>query len=235
MKIHCLRHTELAVSDYLPKWAAHHGHSWECTLVPSAERLPQLSDLDCLIVLGGPMSVWDEEAHPWLRGEKRYLEKVMESGKPLLGICLGAQLLAEVLGARTYTGSHQEIGWFPVETTPESRDTWLGDVFPPRFVTYLWHGDTYDLPNGAVHIARSAAFENQGFIWNYTMALQFHLEVRPAWVRSIATRDANVLVPAPYIQSVEKILGQPESLYRANNTLMDTLLQRWFNSVPHRN
>jgi GMP synthase-like glutamine amidotransferase len=102
-------------------------------------------------------------------------------------------------------------------------------------VTYLWHGDTYDLPNGAVHIARSAAFENQGFIWNYTMALQFHLEVRPAWVRSIATRDANVLVPAPYIQSVEKILGQPESLYRANNTLMDTLLQRWFNSVPHRN
>ncbi len=231
MKIHCFRHTELAVSDYLPTWAANHGHSWECTLVPSAKRLPRLSDLDCLIVLGGPMSVWHEDMHPWLRVEKQYLEKVITAGKLLLGICLGAQLLADVLGARTYTGLHQEIGWFPVETTTESRNTWLGNVLPSSFVTYLWHGDTYDLPNGAVHIARSAAFENQGFIWNHTMALQFHLEVRPAWVRLLAARDAHVLVPAPYIQSADKILGQPERLYRDNNTLMDALLQRWFDSV----
>ncbi len=173
------------------------------------------------------MSAWQEQRYPWLAREKRYLARFIAGGKPVLGICLGAQLLADVLGARTYQGPHKEIGWFELESARESLDTRIGAALPPRFVTYLWHADTYDLPQGAVRLARSAAFENQGFFWNNVLALQFHLEVRPDWVEMLARRDAHELVPARYVQSAATILGQPESLFRENNALMDVLLQRW--------
>jgi len=231
MKIHCLQHTQNPGRTHLPDWAAHHGHSWECTLVPSARELAHLVDADCLVVLGGPMSAWEEQRHPWLRDEKRIIEQVVEAGKPVLGICLGAQILADVLGARTYKGAHKEIGWFTAEATPESRRTWVGDALPPRFETFFWHGDTYDTPDGAVRIARSSAFEDQGFIWKQTLALQFHLEVNPDWVRMLANRDARELVAAPYTQTAETVLGKPESLYRSNNAIMEALLQRWLRSV----
>jgi len=216
---------------YLPEWARHNGHAWDSTLVPAAESLPAPSDFDVLVVLGGPMSAWEVDRYPWLMAEKSYLETVVAAGKPVLGICLGAQLLAGVLGARTYGGPHKEIGWFPVETTPEGRGSWPGAALPERFVSYLWHGDTYDLPDGAVRIARSAAFENQGFLWNQVLALQFHLEVRPEWVRMLAERDARELVPKEFVQSAETILAQPESLYRENNRIMDGLLHGWLDAV----
>jgi len=231
MKIHCLQHTENPGRTYLPEWAARHGHSWECTLVPSAGELSHLADADCVVVLGGPMSAWDEQRNPWLRNEKRFIEQAVVAGQPVLGICLGAQILADVLGARTYKGAYKEIGWFEAEATPESRTTWVGDALPARFETFFWHEDTYDLPDGAVHIARSGAFENQGFIWKHTLALQFHLEVNPDWVRMLANRDAQELVAASYTQTAETVLGKPGSLYRRNNAIMDALLQHWLRSV----
>jgi GMP synthase-like glutamine amidotransferase len=173
------------------------------------------------------MSAWEERRHPWLNKEKRFLEAFIAGGKPLLGVCLGAQILAEVLGSRAYAGPHKEIGWFVVTSTPEGRETWLSDTLPDHFETFLWHGDTFDLPEGAVRLGRSAAFENQGFVWNQTLALQFHLEVHPDWVQMLAKRDAEQLVRGPYIQTAEAIVGKPASLYRANNALMDSLLERW--------
>ncbi len=227
MRIHCLLQTEEPACGFFPEWAVGHGHVWECTVVPRADELPKASELDCLVVLGGPMSVWQDQRYPWLSKQKRYLEKLIAAGKPVLGICLGAQLVADVLGARAYRGRHNEVGWFTVESTPESRDTWLGNTVPSRFETFLWHTDTYDLPEGAVRIARSRGFENQGFIWNQVLALQFHLEVTPAWVRMLVNRDAEQLVEAPFSQSAETVLGRPESVYRDSNTLMGLVLQRW--------
>ncbi len=173
------------------------------------------------------MSVWHETRYPWLTREKKYLEKMIAAGTPVLGICLGAQLLAEVLGGRAYRGPYNEIGWFALESTLESRDTWLGDTLPGRFETFLWHTDTYDLPDNAVQLARSEAFENQGFLWNRVLALQFHLEVTPAWVQMLVQRDAAQLVEDRFAQSAETVLGQPESLYRNSNALMDVILQQW--------
>ena len=231
MRIHCLQHTESKARTYLPAWAARHGHAWQCTIVPRAHRLPALSDLDCLVVMGGPMRVSDDTRHAWLAEEKRFLEQVIDAGRPLLGICLGAQLLAEVLGARVYPGRHKEIGWFPVDTTSDSRESWVGDVLPPSFETFLWHGDTFEIPAGATHIARSAAFENQGFIWNRTLALQFHLEVSPDWVAMLAERDGHELQAADYVQPAEAILGRPGDLYRHNNSLMQRLLNTWLEGL----
>ena len=207
MRIHCLLQTEEPACEFFAGWAAKHGHQWECTAVPRAHQLPPRSSLDYLVVLGGPMSVWQEARFPWLRTEKAYLENLIAAGTPVLGICLGAQLIADVLGARTYRGPHSEVGWFTVESTPESRDTWLGDTLPRRFETFLWHTDTYELPEGAVRIAHSRAYENQGFLWKRVLALQFHLEVTPAWVRMLANRDAELA----------EILMRRHILYTRNN------------------
>jgi GMP synthase (glutamine-hydrolysing) len=189
--------------------------------------LPQPRDVDCLVVLGGPMSAWDDDKYPWLSDEKRLLGAFVEVEKPVLGICLGAQLLAGVLGARTYAGPHPEIGWFPVRATAHAREHPVGAILPERFETFLWHGDTFDLPDGALGIAGSAAYANQAFVWNRVLALQFHLEVRPDWVRRLVERDAGQLVEADFVQSAESVLGKPEAVYRANNDLMDGLLDCW--------
>jgi GMP synthase-like glutamine amidotransferase len=226
MKIHCLQHTANHGHTYLPEWAASHGHQWVSSIVPET-GLPDPAQVDCLVVLGGPMSAWDEATHPWLRREKRFLQDFVAGGKPLLGVCLGAQLLAEVLGARTFPGRHKEIGWFRAEAPPESRRTWLGAVLPERFETFFWHGDSFEIPPGAVRIASSQAFPNQGFVYRQVLALQFHLEVKPEWVRFLARRDAHELIGQGFVQDAETVLGKPEALYRENNRLLDRLLQRW--------
>ena len=231
MRIHCLQHTENPGHTHLEDWAARHGHSWHGTILPLDGKLPPVAGLDCLVVVGGPMSVWEERHYPWLGREKRFIEACIAADKPVLGICLGAQLLANALGADVYEGPHKEIGWFDVEANREGCPDWIEKTLPARFETFLWHGDTFDLPRDAVRIARSAAFENQGFVWNRTMALQFHLEVRPDWVEMLAKRDAHELVEAPYVQSAQTVLGKPESLYRRNNVLMDGLLRHWLDSV----
>lgn len=231
MKIHCLLHTENPGHTFFPEWAALHDHAWQSTVVPAVPVLPSPQDTDCVIVLGGPMSAWEDQRYPWLRQEKQFVEAFIETGKPLLGVCLGAQILADVLGARTYPGPHKEIGWHSAEAAPEGRETWVGDLLPDRFETFFWHGDTFELPDGAVRIAGSAAFRNQGFVWNQVLALQFHLEVKPEWVQMLVRRDAQELRPAAYVQSAETVLSKPGTLYRQNNLLMSRLLNHWLTSV----
>ena len=231
MKIHCLLHTENPGHTFFPEWAALHGHSWASSVVPLVPELPSPQEVDCLIVLGGPMSAWEDQRFPWLTTEKRFIEAFIDTGKPLLGVCLGAQILADVLGARTYPGPHKEIGWHSAEAAPEGRQTWVGGLLPARFETFFWHGDTFELPGCAVRIAGSAAFRNQGFVCNQVLALQFHLEVKPGWVQMLVQRDAQELRAAPYVQTAEAVLGKPEALYRANNLLMTRLLNRWLGSV----
>ena len=227
LRIHCLLHSDLGGEIHLPDWAASRGHEWTTTLVPQTQVFPQPEDVDCLVILGGPMSAWDDDKYPWLVIEKRLLRTFVDAEKPVLGICLGAQLLAGVLGARTYSGPCPEIGWFSVTASERAHEHPVGALLPERFETFLWHGDTFDLPDGALGIAGSTAFANQAFIWNRVLALQFHLEVRPDWVGRLVQRDAAQLVEADHVQSAAAVLGQAERLYRANNALMDRLLDRW--------
>ena len=148
-------------------------------------RLPKVDDLDLLIVMGGPMSVHDEAALPWLKAEKRLIRKALDAGKRVLGICLGGQLLAQVLGAEVRKGE-AEIGWWPMEKRVEADRSPLGRMLPQRLLAMHWHGETFDLPPGAIPLYGSAACANQGFVWEErAIALQCHLESTPESIEAM--------------------------------------------------
>jgi GMP synthase-like glutamine amidotransferase len=139
--------------------------------------------MDALIIMGGPMNVDETHRYPFLAAEVDLITEVVSSGRPVLGICLGAQLLAKALGARVYPNSVREVGWHPIELLPEAREDRLFSRSPRKVDVLHWHGDTFDLPMGAVHLARSERCVNQAFRWGaVAWGLQFHLEVTPAMV-----------------------------------------------------
>ena len=224
MRAHYLQHVPFEGLGSIEPWLR--GAGYEITSSPlfrSAE-LPELEMVDLLIVMGGPMSVNDEDEFPWLIAEKRFVRCAIEAGKPVLGICLGAQLIASSLGARVYRNRCKEIGWFPVQGVPRPG---LSSTFPfpPTMEVFHWHGDTYDLPPGAVLLARSEGCPNQAFqIGSRVIGLQFHLETTPESARAIVSHFRAELSPAKYVQSEATILEAAPEKYQAINDLMAEML-----------
>ena len=164
------------------------------------ELVPDWRVFDAIVAMGGPMSVNDEAELPWLADEKRAIGEAVRGGKPYWGVCLGVQLLAASLGASVYPGPHPEVGLLPVDLTDEGR---ADPVFGPvqrDLVTLQWHGDTFDLPAGAVRLASSPAYANQAFRFERAYGVQFHLEVSAEMAREWAE------VPE-YVASLEGTLG----------------------------
>lgn len=226
MRIACLKHVPYEGPAYFPEWAARSGYVLDEFLVPDV-GLPAVSQHERVIVIGGPMSVWETERYPWLREEKRFLAHVYDAGIPILGICLGAQLLAEHLGARVAPGPAKEIGWHMLSANPAAQSTWLGEALPEAFVSFLWHGDFFDLPPGAVPVAASEAHPIQAFVHGASLGLQFHLEVTASWARRLIERDAHELVDGPFIQSAAEIESAPDTHYDRNHRLLDRVMDRW--------
>jgi GMP synthase-like glutamine amidotransferase len=169
-------------------WLRGRGHSLSYTHFHAGSLPPETgAPADWLIVMGGPMGVHDEADLPWLKAEKRAIRAALDRGAAVLGICLGAQLMADALGAAVGRNAHKEIGWHPVELSPEAKSTWLGEIFPAAFTPFHWHGDTFAIPAAAVPLGSSAACRNQGFLWNdRALALQFHPEVTPESLAALA-------------------------------------------------
>jgi GMP synthase (glutamine-hydrolysing) len=164
------------------------------------EPLPDWRDFDAIVAMGGPMSVNDEADQPWLTTEKRLIDEAVRAGTPYWGVCLGVQLLASSLGARVYPGPEPEVGLLPVSMTGEARSDPVFGEAPHELVTLQWHGDTFDLPDGAVRLASSPTYENQAFRFELAYGVQFHLEVSVDMAREWAD------VPA-YAASLERTLG----------------------------
>jgi GMP synthase-like glutamine amidotransferase len=185
--------------------------------------LPKPDEIDLLIVMGGPMSVNDEDEFPWLAQEKQFIQDIIKSGKSVLGICLGAQLIASALGAKVYRNTRKEIGWFPIRGIPSSDKATFN--FPPSVEVFHWHGETFDLPSGAIRLARSEGCENQAFLFGRSViGLQFHLETTPDSARELVKNCRNELLPAEYVQTEAEILSAAPEKYRSINDLMDKVL-----------
>jgi GMP synthase-like glutamine amidotransferase len=168
------------------------------------------------------MSVNDEAEWPWLPAEKRLIREAIGAGTPVLGVCLGAQLIANALGARVYRNAVKEIGWHPIQAVTPSSPAFR---FPAERTVFHWHGETFDLPEGAVHLAKSRAAENQAFqVGRRAIGLQFHLETTPAAAEALLEHCRHELTPGPYVQSEGEIRSTPCSWYQEINRLMSEVL-----------
>ncbi len=193
------------------------------------EELPDWRAYGGIVAMGGPMGAYDEAIHPWLAGEKRLIAEAARAGKPYWGICLGAQLLAAGLGARVAPGSAPEIGVLPVELTAQARRDPVFSAAPLRFAAFHWHGDTYELPPGAVRLAGSEQYEQQAFVFRRAYALQFHLEVTAALVADWGEIPAYAasLECLPGGDPLGSLLEQVKAAERAARALARKLFRQW--------
>jgi GMP synthase-like glutamine amidotransferase len=208
MRIHCLQHVLFENPGTIMEWAAENGHTISFTyLFESPIKWPILHAVDALIILGGSMNTDEHEKYPWLIGEKILIREAIKTGKKVLGICLGAQLIAAALGSKVYPCTENEIGFFPIQFTQTALENDLFNHFTNPYTVFHWHGDTVDLPENAVLLASSAICKNQAYlIGNTILGLQFHFEMNEAVIESMMQFDGHELDSATsHIQSKEKI------------------------------
>jgi GMP synthase-like glutamine amidotransferase len=225
MRVHWLQHADFEDLGCIAPWLAANGHSVSGTRLYAGETPPDSAAFDALIVMGGPMNIYEYDRHPWLRGEKRLIRAAVDAGRRVLGVCLGAQLLADTLGGPVTRNADSEIGWFPLSLSAAGRESPLFADLPRDFTGFHWHGDTYALPPGAECLATSEACAQQAFaLGRQVLGLQFHLEVTRAnaeeWFRH--ERPA----AARYVQTPEYILAQQGS-FEENNRWMQAILGRF--------
>ena len=225
MKLHWFQHVPFEGLGIIEDWANAHRAELSCTRLFVDEKPPAIDSFDGLIVMGGPMGIHDHGEHPWLVAEKEFIKQAIDAGKTVLGICLGAQLIADVLGATVYPGPQKEIGWFPVQRAANAPK-----LLPRELTVFHWHGDTFDLPRGAIRLASSAACENQGFIYNdRVVGLQFHMETTPGSMEALIENCGHELVDAPGIQTSEQMrngLSNLEDIHTAMRHVLDALHTR---------
>jgi GMP synthase (glutamine-hydrolysing) len=196
-------------------------------LIGPDESLPENATRDAsgIVVLGGPMGVYEADRHPRLRQEIAMLERAVAAGKPVLGICLGSQLLAAALGARVYRAARKELGWFDVTLQPAAREDALLSAAPPRFPALHWHGDVFDLPAGARHLASSEQAVHQAFAHGRAWGLLFHLEAPPAQVSAMAHAFPEELTEAD--TSSDALMAATRRFAADAERVGSTVFNRW--------
>ena len=238
MRIHHLQHAPFEGLGCMESYLLSQGHQLTSTHLYKGQILPPSEEVDWLIVMGGPMGVYEESDHAWLIEEKNFIKEVIDSGKVVIGICLGAQLIAEVLGARVARGMHREIGWFPILRAEETSRTILDPILPKTLEAFHWHGDTFEIPNQSIPIASSEACQNQGFIFeDRVLAFQFHLETTPQSATALIENCRDELDGSGYVQSEEFMLADQVRFDRINEVMIRILrlLEESYSgpSAPH--
>lgn len=210
MRLHYLQHVPFEGPGTVKDWAKAKDFQVTATHLYAEERLPYADDIDWLVVMGGPMNVYEHDEHPWLVPEKAFIRSAIDAGKVVLGVCLGAQLVAAALGAKVTPDAQKEIGWFPVRLTPDAAASKAFSKLPPSFTALHWHGDTFEIPSGAARMASSAATTNQAFQHGKRVfGMQFHLECTAEALADLANAGVDELVPAQWVQSAAEVLNQP--------------------------
>jgi GMP synthase-like glutamine amidotransferase len=223
MRIHYLQHVPFEDLANIEAWAKSRGHALTRTMIFQDEPLPNLDDFDWLIIMGGPMNIYEHDRYPWLVREKDFIGRAIASDKIVLGICLGAQLMADVLGGRVRKNDQREIGWFPVKLTEAGRNSKIFGVLPESFVAIHWHGDTFAIPPKAARTAESQACRNQAFEMGKAIGLQFHLESSMDSMDHLIQNCADELTDGRYVQKPKELLANLDRFPEIRN-LMEIFL-----------
>ena len=225
MRIHCIQHVPFEGLGSIDDWIKENCHELTFTKVYEDSLFPKINSFDFLIILGGPMGVYDENDYPWLVLEKAFIKTAIDSDKIVLGICLGAQLIATVLNSKVYKNHVKEIGWFPifkVECTNFNNFIFNNEN---EYDVFHWHGDTFDLPTNSILLSSSQSCVNQAFIWQQkVVGLQFHLEVNTNSILNLIEFCGDELIESPFIQNKEVLLNQ-EKIIADNHIKLNSILE----------
>lgn len=224
MHIHYFQHDHFEDVGYIGDWAANNNFTTSYTRFDLKPELPLLEDFDWLVVMGGKMGVNDSEQYPWLPAEIKFIKQAINSGKIVIGICLGSQLVTSALGASVYKNREPEMGYYPVFFNGNAQNDNIFRHFTPELNVMHMHFDIFDLPNGAVAMASSLVTPCQAFRFgNNVFAFQFHFEITesnsPVFIREITPE----IVPGNFTQSPEEML-QNTSYCRLNNKIFTKVL-----------
>jgi GMP synthase-like glutamine amidotransferase len=223
LRIHYFQHVPFEGLGNIEEWIRSSGHSLTSTMFYNEMRFPEIDEFDWLIVMGGSMNVDDEKIYPWLANEKIFIRKAIDSGKIVIGICLGSQLISAALGAKVYRNKQPEIGWFDIELSQAAQLNPLFQGFSSRLKVFNWHGDTFDLPKGAIRLASSEATVNQGYIYNdKVLAMQFHLETNADSLAEMLDGGINAGA-GKYIQSEAEIVKRTDLIDQGKEILFKLL------------
>ncbi|OXL24629.1 type 1 glutamine amidotransferase [Psychrobacter sp. DAB_AL32B] len=245
LRIHALFHTDYEDLSFIKQWANSHHHMMNISRSYDDCSLPEQDHFDWLIVMGGPMSVHDEEKYPWLIAEKHFIRQAIDAGKTVIGICLGAQLIAHCLGANVQPSGVKEIGWLPIRLTPKGQSHPLLQDLPKQdFTVFHFHGDGFDCPKGASIIASTEAWENQGFIYQtsqhkalgtWIMGWQCHFEVTKESLAKMIVNGSDAIQSGlksypETVQSAAEIITLGDKYIEENNARLAAILNRMANS-----
>ncbi len=229
MNLSAILHVPFENVGSIEEWAATNGHALLPTRMYNGESLPAMDSFDGLIVMGGPMGAYDDHLYPWLSREKMFLQSAVQEKKKILGICLGAQLLAAVLGAVVHKNPYKEIGWFPIRKTFDAHRLFPAFAASPDQTVFHWHGDTFEIPHGAQRLFESDGCKNQAFLYNnHVLGLQFHLELTASSLDGLIQNCQNELIADHYIQLEDQLKSQYQTYSSENKRILFSMLDSFF-------
>lgn len=223
-RIHVVQHVSFEGPGVIADWAKERGFELSKSYVKQMESFPKLNSFDLLVLMGGPMSVNDEDRLPWLFEEKEFVRKSIAAGKKIVGICLGAQMIASALGHTVLKNRYKEIGWYDIVFNRTNILNTPFEYLPNRINVFHWHGETFELPAKASLLASSVACKNQIFmIEDNIIGLQCHLEMQAHDIKTLAEKCKDDLSPETYVMDYKEMITNAEQCPELNNILFDIL------------
>jgi|SRR5690625_2780397 len=224
MRIHGLVNDPAAGLSLIEDWATAKGHYTSITKVYNGEKFPDMKDFDMLVILGGEAGAYDEDKYPWLIKEKEYILQTIQANKSVLGICLGSQMIAEVLGGSVNPNVHAEIGWWELDFKDNYDSHPLLNGLPKKITPFQFHGDTFDLPDNIINLASSQASKNQVFTYgDRVLGLQFHPEFTKDQLQKIIDSKRFTIKKGIYTQLPEYFLACDENFQNMKTYLFKLL------------